>query len=388
MPSKKILIVDDEEDILWSLQQFLSNKDLDIDILTANSGEKALEVLANNRVELVITDIKMPGMSGLDLLTEIKNRYPHISVIVMTAFPSNEFKRDATLKGSLYFIEKPFDINILRNKISELLKKKNQFKGTVSGISLADVIQIKCMSRVTAALRVIEDDRQGIIYFNDGQIVHALCDDLDGELAFYEIMSFSNGILDSIETMDIPEPTITMPYAALLMESARREDEQSQPPDTRPDQKPTPAEPSVTAPLTTPVSTPATGPCSNISEYYLRMIEIPGYSFSVFITTEGKILCADPDAPLGLPEISTLVLHNFLKLARKASELLGFGKRLEISISSKKGFAIIHPLDPETDPDRHLITLFSSTGKLALARIKVEKQIPTVASLIPLTPPK
>lgn len=223
---KKILIVDDEDDLLWSLKNNLCNDSLQVDIKVAASGEEALKVLSkSNRIDLVVTDIKMPGISGLDLLIEIKNRYPYTSVIVMTAFPSNEYKRDAILKGSLHFLEKPFDINELRKMIVLALKEDNMFKGTVAGVGLTDVIQIKAMSGVSSALRVKDGDCQGIIYFKSGQIVHAICDDLEGEEAFYQIMAFTGGVLDSVNVTNLPAQTITAPVEALLMEGARRLDE-------------------------------------------------------------------------------------------------------------------------------------------------------------------
>ncbi|NTV13318.1 MAG: response regulator [Desulfobulbaceae bacterium] len=222
---KKILAVDDEADILWSLQEFLVNKDLQAQVFTAASGEEGLDVLARERIDLVITDIKMPGMSGLDLLVEIKNRFPYVSVIVMTAFPSSEYKRESLLKGGMYFIEKPFDIEMLRQQVIEALRDTGQFRGMLSGISLSDVIQIKCMSGVTAALRVSAGERQGIIFFQSGEIIHALCNELDGEEAFYEIISFAQGHLDTVNLTDLPERTICKPYVALLMEGSRRQDE-------------------------------------------------------------------------------------------------------------------------------------------------------------------
>lgn len=225
---KKILIVDDEEDILWSLQNNLCNDSLQVDILVAESGEQALKVLNESKqVDLVITDIKMPGISGLDLLIEIKNRYPYTSVIIMTAFPSNEFKREAILKGSLHFLEKPFDINELREMVTLALKEDNMFKGTVAGVGLTDVIQIKALSGVNSALRVKEGDHQGIIYFESGRIVHAICDDLEGEEAFYQIMEFNGGLLDSLNVTNLPGHTIKIPVEALLMEGVRRMDEKS-----------------------------------------------------------------------------------------------------------------------------------------------------------------
>ena len=87
---KRVLIVDDEEDMIWSLQKNLPTENLPISISTAASGEGALEVLQTTEIDLIVTDIKMPGMSGIDLLIETRKTYPDIGVIVMTAFPSSE----------------------------------------------------------------------------------------------------------------------------------------------------------------------------------------------------------------------------------------------------------------------------------------------------------
>ncbi|NTV15590.1 MAG: response regulator [Desulfobulbaceae bacterium] len=223
---KKILVVDDEKDILWPLQAFLLDEELRTLVLTAASGEEALVILGREPIDLVITDIKMPGISGLDLLVEIKNRYPYTAVMVMTAFPSMEFKREALLKGGVDFVEKPFDIKAVREKALGALRQGGQFRGFLSGISLADVIQIKCMSGVTGSLGVRDGASRGMIFFSEGEIVHALSDQLDGEAAFYEIMAFGQGQLDTVLTKEIPARTIFQSPVAMLMEASRRQDEE------------------------------------------------------------------------------------------------------------------------------------------------------------------
>ena len=90
---------------------------------------------------------------------------------------------------------------------------------------MTDVIQIKALSGINSALRVKDGDRQGILYFENGQIVHAICDDIEGEEAFYQIMEFNGGLLDSINVTNLPAQTIAVPVEALLMEGVRRMDE-------------------------------------------------------------------------------------------------------------------------------------------------------------------
>ncbi|NTV15210.1 MAG: response regulator [Desulfobulbaceae bacterium] len=225
---KKILVVDDEEDMVWSLKRNLSKDRLQVEIFTAASGEEALGVLSSNHIDLVLTDIRMPGMSGLDLLLEVKSRFPYTVVIIMTAFPSNEFKKEALLRGSLHFIEKPFDIKELRDLIRHALREDNVFKGTVAGVGLADIIQINGLSRATTLLRVTHGENLGVIYFLEGQVVHAICGELEGEAAFYRIMEFKGGRLDSMSYADLPGRTINLPVEALIIEAARKMDETAQ----------------------------------------------------------------------------------------------------------------------------------------------------------------
>lgn len=167
---KRILVVDDEDDMLWMLQRKL-NKNMDnVEILAAHSGEEGLSILGENKIDLVITDINMPGINGLDLLIEIKNLYPKTSVMIMTAYPSSDYKDKAMMNGSLRFIEKPFDIHELREQVKEVLFKDDHFRGVVDGIELIDIVQFNGLSKSTSALKVKTEDEEGMIFLRMGQL--------------------------------------------------------------------------------------------------------------------------------------------------------------------------------------------------------------------------
>ena len=83
---KTVLIVDDEKLFLASLEEGLQFFADEFRVITALNGKKALDQLHKNDVDLVVTDLKMPEMDGYQLLTEMIKGYPHIPVIVMTAF--------------------------------------------------------------------------------------------------------------------------------------------------------------------------------------------------------------------------------------------------------------------------------------------------------------
>lgn len=101
-----ILVVDDEEMLRKILDKILTKEGHTVHL--AASGSEALEILAREHVDLVITDVKMPEMDGFDLLKTIKKDYPQAGIIVMTAFGDAYTVRDALLLGADEYITKPF----------------------------------------------------------------------------------------------------------------------------------------------------------------------------------------------------------------------------------------------------------------------------------------
>ena len=233
---KRVLVVDDEEDMLWMLQRNLNKGMHDVEILAAKSGEEALAILSDKKVNLVITDINMPGISGLDLLIEINNKFPNTGVIIMTAYPSNAYENKAMMSGSLRFIEKPFDIKDVRAIVKEILEPEERFQGTVEGVDLIDIVQFNGLSRATAALKVTTGDMEGMIFFKEGAVVHAMCGDITGEDAFFTILGFNGGTLQNINGVQPPIVSIEKRIEALLFKAALQSDESSAEDDSITDQ--------------------------------------------------------------------------------------------------------------------------------------------------------
>jgi len=122
----KILVVDDEKDIQLLFEQRFRKeiRNGEMDFVFAYSGEEALHRLEDNRHEavLILSDINMPGMSGLDLLIQIKTRYhePPPVVMMITAYGDLENYNQAISLGADDFITKPVDFNLLKEKIKSL----------------------------------------------------------------------------------------------------------------------------------------------------------------------------------------------------------------------------------------------------------------------------
>jgi two-component system chemotaxis response regulator CheY len=123
----KILVVDDEADVqplfLQHFRKELRHHDFEFDF--ALSGEEALEYLKRNSSEvvLILSDINMPGMSGIDLLSRIREDYRDLSPVVMmiTAYGDEENYKQAMEKGANDFLTKPLDFNVLKEKLKKIM---------------------------------------------------------------------------------------------------------------------------------------------------------------------------------------------------------------------------------------------------------------------------
>jgi predicted regulator of Ras-like GTPase activity (Roadblock/LC7/MglB family) len=155
----------------------------------------------------------------------VKDYYPGTKVIIMTAYGSSEVHEEANARGCFKYIEKPFEINDLRKLILEAIEEKKGFRGTVTDFHLSDLIQMNCLGRMTSALNVTREERNGIIYFNEGNVVHAECDGLEGEEAILEMLSWAGGQFSSIHGKTAPKETIIKGWQSLLLEAMRRLDE-------------------------------------------------------------------------------------------------------------------------------------------------------------------
>jgi two-component system, chemotaxis family, protein-glutamate methylesterase/glutaminase len=99
--------------------------------------------------------------------------------------------------------------------------KSNGFSGSVTNISLPDLIQLLCIGRSTCRMQIRAGKQNGMIYFRDGEIIHAETGDLGGEEAFYEILSWETGVFEG-DRVQAEKETIHENWDFLLMESVRR----------------------------------------------------------------------------------------------------------------------------------------------------------------------
>lgn len=124
METPSILVVDDELLIRDLLYDFFNGQGWQITV--AENGEKALEILRAKKVDLVLTDLRMPEMDGMALTSRVRESYPDMPVVIMTGYPSVESAVAALRSKVADYVTKPFNINELYKTLeSHLVKEKD-----------------------------------------------------------------------------------------------------------------------------------------------------------------------------------------------------------------------------------------------------------------------
>jgi len=118
---KTILVVDDQETILFLISRFLRDLSVRFKVLTAENGAEAIDVLRTTKVDLVLTDLNMPVMDGFTLLSYISVKHPAIKAIAMTGLQDAEINEKLRFLGVRHCMEKPFSRNDLNEKIIQIL---------------------------------------------------------------------------------------------------------------------------------------------------------------------------------------------------------------------------------------------------------------------------
>jgi len=121
---KTVLFVDDEISILSTLKRLLRNEEYQL--LTASSAEEGLELLKTKKVDIVISDMRMPNIDGAEFLEQVKFKHPHINRMIMSGFADLESVVKAINKGDInHFISKPWDNNTLKKVVKDHLPQSN-----------------------------------------------------------------------------------------------------------------------------------------------------------------------------------------------------------------------------------------------------------------------
>ena len=222
-----LLIVDDEAQLVRNIANYFESFQNKYRIFTAYSGEEALDLLRREPVDLVLTDFRLPGIDGIEVLRQATDVRPGIRVIVMTAFSSPELRRLSTQAGAVKFLPKPIDLSELRKMVQAVLEESAGWSGHMDGLDIFDLANLLIFSGKSKHVSVSLGSEKGELVFKNGQLIYANTDDLAGDEAFFRMTLWRGGKFNELPPQSEEDyPTnIFMSTTHLLMEAARRRDE-------------------------------------------------------------------------------------------------------------------------------------------------------------------
>ena len=330
-PAKQhqILFVDDETIFLDTIRAlFTAWSKNGWQIECAGSADQALEILKTRKFDLIVVDVNMPVLDGVQFLRILSRRYPDVKKAALSGYATEDRRSASLANGAELFIEKPRSAEGLKSifvMLDELVTWKQQagFQGMLRRVGLQDVIQMECLGRNSSILEVQDRQVNGKIYIEDGRIVHAVAGAVKGEVAFQKLLSLPGGSFQLQHFEPPPEHTIEGQWEFLLMEAARVRDEAAgQAPETEPAVEPEPS--------------PAVEPTAPAAVMSVRVAE------TLICSGQGRQFyewqCADVNARMAL-------LLEIAQLAARVGRLLPLGKfdRLEIQLLSSRAVAQVRP---------------------------------------------
>jgi CheY-like chemotaxis protein len=218
----KVLLVDDERDLAEACAASLTLAGHEVTI--AHDGAEALGILTKGPFDLVITDLRMPRIDGFTVLRWIMSHKPSTKVIVMTAFGTPVVSDTAKRLGALQCLHKPVGRARLIETVASALKQSGP-SAIAPSISVADYVQVCMYTGKSTVFEVSSGEKKGTIAIVDGTVTHAEQGDLNGEHAFFEIISWEGGQINE-KKVDAPlAPNVHRGGQSLLLKALRLNDE-------------------------------------------------------------------------------------------------------------------------------------------------------------------
>ncbi len=225
----KILLVDDDQDFLevyWEVLKTLPSGPV---IHTASTGPRALALLESEPFTLLIVDLNMPKMDGLQVIAIARRKYPALKIVVWTCIADEQFRARAYGMGVDQYWQKPESAQERQHfldSVESLMQREVQggFRG-VQSKSLVDLIQLECLSQNSTALKISNGPFNGKIWIQGGEVFDAETEELRGEAAFRKILGWKTGSFEMLPSDNSRPRAIFSSYQALLLEIAQAMDE-------------------------------------------------------------------------------------------------------------------------------------------------------------------
>jgi CheY-like chemotaxis protein len=228
---KSFLFVDDDAEFLVGIQELFSEMARGRwDVFTAENHAQALALLAKLRVDVVVLDIGMPMMDGIQFLQLLGRTHPGQPAVMLTGELTEERRKTCLEGGAVQVLEKPVAAEGFATIFAALdtlagAQPQGGFRGMMRRVGLQEVLQLECLGRKSSVLEIFTGKVRGRIFIYEGSIVHADCGKLQGEVALYGLLALRGGEFNLLPYAEPPRRTIEGHWESLLMEAARLKDE-------------------------------------------------------------------------------------------------------------------------------------------------------------------
>jgi len=217
----RVLVVDDEVNLRFAIERGLRKAGHAAD--SASTIRQGIERLRMQAYDVVVCDLRMPGGDGSELVQWLGSFSPSTRVIVVSAFITPEFRNEYEHSG-VRIVEKPIDLGELIAMVEEIGPRRGFFGNSIE-VELFDYVQMIAISGRDKWIEVTTPIGQGHIWFEHGDIVHAVYVGAEGEPAFYRMLSAGRGSFKEVFYQSPPTHSIMHSATHLLMEAARMMDE-------------------------------------------------------------------------------------------------------------------------------------------------------------------
>jgi FixJ family two-component response regulator/predicted regulator of Ras-like GTPase activity (Roadblock/LC7/MglB family) len=402
----RILIVDDEASLLTNIASFLTSFPGEFEVTTAGSAEAALEVLASDHVfDTLLTDVRMPGLDGIELVRRVLDLRPEMALVVMTAFGSAELRSSAIRDGAIQFLEKPLDLDNLRDVLLSVGPADHRRSTEIGGLNVCEVTEFVATTGETKVLQFSVAERSGTLVFVGGDLLHCATGNLSGSDAFFEMALWGDGSFVEVYGGDPMrfQLNVSQSVAKLLDEAERfRSEIFSEVASTSESSNVASADRLVQDILqqephsTTPSGVDSTRPGRvaprreesqmAIKDHLEEFQAIEGFKGVAVFTAQGEMIEGLAQGKVDVKTIG-MFANNALLNAQKATDQMGVGRGNLMQIRAPEAVVLMRCLNEATDfaatkegkAHFHAVVIMDPEGNTGMATMLLDKAVAKIA---------
>jgi len=403
----RVLVIEDDVDFGWNITRYLNSFPNEFLTQSAPDGETGLKIVASTDVDIVLTDIMLPGIQGIEVIRKIFATDNAPQIVAMTGHTSPELRSLALREGALRFLEKPIDLEDLRLVLWEAIDLGPDAARDRNPLDFIELCHLLVATIKTATVRIRFGRDVGHLSVRDGSVVHASTTRLEGIEAFHRMAGWRTEGLEELSedrSKNFPE-NISLAPDDLSAELERLTDGENWP-----DGDVTPGDAEETREefgaglnialkgdntLNSPKSQSHKTKSSKNNqkriadqarketvmslEGYLEDFKgIKGYLGSAIMEFTGEALAVDVVDSKTPLEAASATFNDIFRSAHEASTKIGLDACNTLVITTPKGLVVMQCSGVDSSLHLHWIVLLGKDGNQALAKMTIERLMPKV----------